>query len=181
MLEDWHRRDFEALIRFCRWYDAFQDYPFSLPDTYKVLDKAFPGSCFILSVRESSEAWLESMIRFHSEKFGVDGQPPDFEQLSRAEYRKPGFLARAQTLIYGIRPEQLYDSDIYQSHYEAYNADVRNYFANRPDDFLEVCLSDKDAYSRFCTFLEIEPIGDQFPWENRSGNGSGSKPKEGVR
>ena len=49
LMEDWARRDFRSIIRFCRGADAFQDIPFSLPRTYAAMDRAFPGSRFVLN------------------------------------------------------------------------------------------------------------------------------------
>lgn len=60
LLEDWGKRDFCRIIRYCKSADAFQDIPFSLPDTYQALDEAFPKSKFILTVRNNSEEWYET-------------------------------------------------------------------------------------------------------------------------
>lgn len=51
LIEDWARRDFRKIVRYCRTADAFQDVPFSWPHTFEALDQAFPQSKFILTVR----------------------------------------------------------------------------------------------------------------------------------
>ena len=51
-------------IEFCNKYDAFQDLPFSYGNTYVQADCLFPGSKFILSIRNSEE-WYESLVNFH--------------------------------------------------------------------------------------------------------------------
>jgi hypothetical protein len=62
MMEDWGIRDFRRLIRYCHSADAFQDMPFSKQYTFQAMDAAFPGSKFILSVRDSDEQWYRSML-----------------------------------------------------------------------------------------------------------------------
>lgn len=49
------RGKFGLIVEFCRYYNAFQDVPFSWPRTYRVLDEAFPNARFILTVRDSPE------------------------------------------------------------------------------------------------------------------------------
>lgn len=44
LLDDWGRRDFRQIVRYCKWADAFQDVPFGLDYSYQVLDYAFRGS-----------------------------------------------------------------------------------------------------------------------------------------
>lgn len=66
LMEDWGQRDFKRIIQYCHTADAFQDIPFSLRYTFQAIDTAFPGSKFILSVRDSADQWYQSLVRFHS-------------------------------------------------------------------------------------------------------------------
>src|SRR5690349_10358789 len=75
LIEDWAKRDFRAIIDHCKSADAFQDVPFSLDYTYAALDQAFPGAKFILTVRESSAEWYESLTRFHTKIVGKNRLP----------------------------------------------------------------------------------------------------------
>ena len=43
MIDDWSRRDFRRLLKFCEKYDAFQDVPFSLDYTFQAFDTYFPA------------------------------------------------------------------------------------------------------------------------------------------
>jgi len=166
LLRAWARQDYRRLIRFCRWFDAFQDIPFSLPNTYRALDAAFPGSKFILSVRASAAEWYQSLTRFHAKMFG-NGSLPTWDQLQAAPYCYPGFLADCHALVYG-GSDRLYDPALYQAHYDSHNQAVIDYFAQRPGDLLVVNIAEPDAYRRMCEFLGVEPVGDEFPWKNRT-------------
>tara|TARA_R110002012_G_scaffold319389_2_gene539628 strand:+ start:11786 stop:12097 length:312 start_codon:yes stop_codon:yes gene_type:complete len=48
LLDAWYARDFNQIIEYCHTAEAFQDVPFSLPDTYKELDEAFPDAKFFV-------------------------------------------------------------------------------------------------------------------------------------
>ncbi len=54
---DYWRGDFTTLIDYCMSAQVFQDVPFSVGETFKHLDVAFPDARFILSIRSSPEVW----------------------------------------------------------------------------------------------------------------------------
>ncbi|HUW94309.1 MAG TPA: sulfotransferase [Anaerolineae bacterium] len=69
-----HLAPMEEYVEYCRGAEAFQDIPFSLRYTYQALDNAFPGSRFVLSVREDEDEWYRSLIRFHQKRLGIQGR-----------------------------------------------------------------------------------------------------------
>lgn len=169
MYEDWAARDFRKLIRLCRNYNAFQDAPFSYPYTFVALDQSFPGSKFVLTVRESEDVWYDSLVRFHSKRFG-NGQRPTAEQLKTANYYiGQGVPWKMQRYVFGIREGQEYDETIYKNHYIAHNNSVIDYFRWRPDDLLVLDVSQQGALQQLASFLG-QPIeeGAEFPWENKT-------------
>lgn len=58
-------------IRECS-YDAFVDYPLGLGDVYVALDRAFPGSKFILTTRDSASYAVS--FRHHFQGSHLDGE-----------------------------------------------------------------------------------------------------------
>lgn len=167
LIHDWAKRDFRRLIRFCRFAEAFQDIPFSYPDTYKALDAAFPGSKFILTVRSSSEEWYQSLVRFHSQLLGLDHRPTA-DDLRRFEYRYPGFLWDAQRLRYGADEKTLYDRDLYIRCYEEHNSQAINYFQGRPESFIVLDIAEANAMERLLIFLGYPYTGQKMPHANAS-------------
>lgn len=167
LVEDWAMRDFRRIIRYCRKANAFQDVPFSLPDTFKAMDEAFPGSKFILTVRDSAREWYESLTRFHTKIVGK-GRLPTAGDLKCHHYRYKGFLWRSHQLVYGIDESTLYDFDIYTKHYEEHNRRVIEYFVSRPDDLLVLNLKDPSAMRKLCDFLGIDYSGHPMPHLNKS-------------
>jgi len=167
LLEEWARGDYDAIERLCRRRDFFQDIPFSLAGTFQAMDRAFPKSRFILTVRSNAEEWYESLLRFHT-KFVGAGRLPTAEDLRAFEYRTPGWLWRTQELVYGVDEGTLYDRDLYVRHYEQHNESVRSYFRDRPRDLLELDLSQSDALGKLCDFLGRSSQGMTMPHLNRS-------------
>lgn len=169
LTEAWARRDFGPIVRFCRRYDAFQDVPFSLDFTCVALDQAFPGSKFILSVRDSAEQWFGSMLRFSGNLLGLD-RPPTAAELAAFEYRsqpaRRGELWMRHQLVYGATPETIFQPELYMRHYEEYNRTVRLYFRHRPKDLLELNLSAPDSMEQLCRFLDRPFNGQTMPREN---------------
>lgn len=164
-IHDWARQDYRKIISYCRGAEAFQDMPFSYPNTYEAMDKAFPGSKFILTVRKNSDEWFDSLIRFHTK--GVKkGRIPTADDLREYPYLYPGFLWDAQRLRYGVDESTLYDREIYTRAYEEHNRNIRNYFKNRPSDFLELNVADDDAMERLVKFLGYLYTGQKMPHVN---------------
>lgn len=91
-------------------YDAFQDNPWPL--FYEDLDRRYPGSRFILTVR-SPETWIESVVAH----FGDHDTP-------------------MRRYIYGVgHPEG--NEWVFLERYRRHNDEVRHYFRNRSEDYVD--------------------------------------------
>ena len=79
------KHELEPIFRVAQDYDAFEDGPWNGPDLfyrqgvdlYKVLDKQFPGSKFILTIRH-----IDGWVKSHEHHFTTDGRKG-----RRAKYR----------------------------------------------------------------------------------------------
>lgn len=103
---------------------------------YKELDAAHSNSKFILTLRKSSEAHAISNWQHTLRK----GQRFECEKEERIAITK--------------------------QRYEAHNQAVRDYFANRPNDLLEVCWELGDGWDKICPFLGVEMPLIPFPHVN---------------
>ncbi|MFY0643007.1 MAG: hypothetical protein JXR19_00915 [Bacteroidia bacterium] len=168
LLRDYFSSNFDPIIEFCKTAQVFQDIPFSYPNTYKILDEAFPNSKFILTVRDSSEQWYNSVVRFHSKLYG-EGSIPTATQLKTAGRNVwEGWIWESVSGLYGTDELDPYDRDKLIPHYEAHNQEVKAYFKDRPEDLLVINLSNKDSYKKFCKFIQVESPFEDFPWENKT-------------
>jgi hypothetical protein len=136
------RRDYIPMgLQIAQNHDAVQDMPWPL--MYRELDEAFPGSRFILTWRES-DRWIRSIVSH----FGAN----------------PNVL---QQLTYGDdAPFPVGHEYHYRHVYDAHNAAVRAYFRDRPQDLLEMNLSQGDGWEKLCAFLEAPVPAVPFPREN---------------
>ena len=172
LLHDWARRDFRRLFLYCYTAQAFQDVPFSLPFTFQALDQRFPGSKFILTVRDSPEQWYESLTRFYAARFG-HGHTPTLEDLKAAVYVYPGFLYEANRLLHSTPADDPYNKDMLIAEYNAHNNAVLEYFRHRPGDLLVLNVAEPGAYDKLCDFLGKPRTGRAFPWENKTADVAG--------
>jgi hypothetical protein len=172
LIDDWAARDFSRILDLCQTADAFQDIPFCLPYTYVVLDQAFPGSRFILTVRDSGAQWYESLTRFHTKLIGK-GRLPTADDLKTYPYRYEGWMWRAHALIHGCDEKSLYDREKTIRSYERYCTNVREYFRYRPSDLLVLNVAKPGAMGSLCQFLGVDRRGLQMPHLNSSQDGYG--------
>jgi hypothetical protein len=122
-------------------YDAFADNPW--PVIYRHLDVRYPGSRFILLLRDPA-SWIESQVRH----FGRKETP-------------------MRKWIYGVGcPEG--NEDTYLKRFKDHNADVLSYFKSRPRDLLVMELSRGDGWNELCPFLGADIPDIPFPHVNRA-------------
>lgn len=130
-------------IETMRDYDAAQDMPWPL--FFRELDAAFPGSKFILTVREP-ESWFRS-IEGH---FGANPDEMQAFAYGRDAAAPAGNKAR------------------YLEVYARHERDVRAHFIERPHDLLVMDLERGDGWAALCEFLGAPVPSEEFPMRNRS-------------
>lgn len=122
-------------------FDAFQDNPW--PIIYKELDAKYPGSKFILMLR-NPKSWIKSQVKH----FGRKETP-------------------MRKWIYGVGcPEG--NEEIYVKRFEDHNREVVNYFKNRPQDLLVMDLAKGDDWDKLCPFLGVNIPDITFPHANKA-------------
>lgn len=167
LLLDWYHGKSSQIIQFCNTANAFQDSPFCCTDVYKILDKEFPKSKFILSVRNSPEQWFNSLCRFHTKKFSSDkSKIPTVDDLkeSNSPYYD-GFRYDSYRMFWG---ENWYKKEDFTQRYIKHNTEVIDYFANKPNQLLVLNVAEKNAYRKLSSFLEKKCVKEEFPWLNKA-------------
>jgi hypothetical protein len=168
LLDAWMDRDFKQIIEFCKTAQAFQDIPFSLPYTYQFLDSHFKNAKFILSVRDSSEQWYDSLTKFHSKLWADNERIPNADDLKQATYRYRGFAFKFNQAVFQTPEDSPYDKEILIRFYETYNKHVMDYFKSHPEKLLIINVSKSSDYAKLCLFLNQPINAHDFPWENRT-------------
>jgi hypothetical protein len=170
LMKFWKKNDFRPIIKFAKYGgEAFQDIPFSWPNTYRVLADNFPESKFILTIRDSGEEWYQSFIHFHSKLFGQGSLPTKYH-LINADYNKKGWAWESFRLLHDSPEEDIYNKEILISDYNKHNQEVISFFSGTPERLLVVNLKDKDAAKRITDFLDLPFTLSEIPWENKTSN-----------
>lgn len=131
-------------------YTFFQDVPFSLPEFYKIMDKEFENSKFILTIRDDEDVWYNSLIKFYKKNF------PDFYSPKKiAGYVYEGWIFKILTSVYGAPKTNPYDEKSLKRSYSKHIDDVKKYFVGK-DNLLILNLKDKDVITKLENFLEVE-------------------------
>ena len=136
--------DKTALAQIINAYDAFNDFPYPL--IYRELDQQYPGSKFVLTLAPTPEKWLASLK-------------------AHAMRAKPS--SKTHKIVYGFQYPHGHEQ-VFMDYYLRHCDEVREYFANRPDDFMEVCWANEKDLSRFAGFLGKSPCTLATPIANSS-------------
>jgi hypothetical protein len=128
---------------------ALGDLP--IPALFRQLDKAYPGSKFILTVRKD-EHWVES-VRKHWD--------PRFNKWRSAWDTDP-FSHQIHQAIYGRKD---FDRETFLRVYREHNAAVMDYFKDRPGDMLIMDMTVGDGWEKLCGFLGRPIPTEPYPRE----------------
>ena len=122
---------------------------------FKELDRAYPDSRFILTVRDEKK-WLKSLRNHLSNK----------TKTARMDAENP------------LRPfvrSKFYNGDLgfiddhagrYREAYQHHNREVMNYFKGR-DNLLVINIEEGDSWDKLCKFLGRNIPEQPFPWKNK--------------
>ena len=125
-------------------YDAFQDNPW--PVLFRELDQRWPGSLFILTLREEN-SWIRSVLRHF-------GSTPH----------------QMQRWVYGV-DFPAGNEDVFLDRYRKHNEDVLEYFKDRQSDLLVVEVGAVDPWKAVCEFLSADIPDRPFPHSYKGGSG----------
>lgn len=139
----WHNGEIESLMQCVEEHDSFEDWPWPL--IYQEIDREFPNSKFVLTRRASPDVWFTSYCG-HADR----GGEPDVRES-----------------IYGHRWPHDHKAE-HVRFYENHLRSVREYFADRGDDLLEVCWEEGHGWRELSKFLGFECPVTSFPHANKS-------------
>lgn len=152
---DWAKAIWTEMKSFGRsWtmerYYALSDLPIAL--LYKELDCSYPGSKFILTVR-NEDKWLSS-VRNHWDRK---------RNAYRWEWDVYPFSNQIHKQLYG---RSNFDEAVFRARYRQHNEAVRVYFRDRPDDLVTLNVDNGDGWPQLCGFLGRPiPASISFPKE----------------
>lgn len=132
-------------------YQALTDTP--VVPFYPQFDELYPGSKFILTIREK-ESWLRSCEKHWSGSKVPPNDPPFWQ-------RYANFI---DACVYGCNA---FNASRFSYVYDRHVANVQDYFCDRPDDLLVIDVCNGEGYEKLCPFLGYPtPDDPTFPKEN---------------
>lgn len=132
-------------LRYIDEHDAATDLLVVL--NYKKLDKKYPNSKFILTIRDYS-AWIKS-IKNHYDKSTATSEDV--------------FLMELRRKVWG---DTHYNKKMMTETYNKHIKDVMEYFKERKEDLLVMDIAKGDGWDVLCTFLDKKLPTIPFPKEN---------------
>jgi len=134
--------EYEPALQFAKDYRSFEDRPWNYWEMYRYLDRRFPDSHFILTVRDP-QSWWRCVERW-------------------IIYMKPWLAKRYRV---HLRANNLNKDDMIKG-YLRYNRDVIDYFQKK-ENFLIMDFEKGDGWVPLCTFLDCSIPQEPFPHVNR--------------
>lgn len=136
--------DITALMNIVREHDSFEDWPWPL--LYKQIDDQFDDVKFVLTTRRSSEVWFRSLCNMAV---------------------RIGAMPLYEKTVYGYATPHGHKK-AFVERFEAHNAEVAEYFADRPDDLLTLCWENGDDATTLARFLGLADVDTSPLHSNRS-------------
>jgi len=133
---------------------ALSDLP--IPVIYRELDKGYPNSKFILTIRDENN-WIESIKKHWN---------PEYNKFKNNWNHDP-FSHKIHKILYG---QKGFDQQIFLERYRKYNKEVIDYFKDRNEDFLILNMDNKEEnhWIALCNFLNMEIPNLEYPKEYES-------------
>lgn len=123
---------------------------------YAQIDRIFPGSKFILTIREK-QSWLRSLKKHWLYEYALndhDTYPLDYQ----SHVAITQFLKVAVFGCYNF--DEVRMSYVYDLHYK----NVLDYFRDRPQDLLVINICAGEGWEKLCPFLNQPPHQEAFPY-----------------
>jgi hypothetical protein len=125
-----------------------------IADSFELLDRKYPGSIFIYTVRERDD-WIKSCKKYWARFIGSGRETrPEAIELLKRIYKTVDF-----------------DSNLFRKAYDRHEKRVLSYFLHRPQDLLIIDISSGESgWKPLCSFLEKDVPDAPFPHVNKTKN-----------
>ncbi len=132
----------DALRAITQKFDSFDDEPWA--HSYRSLYEWYPDGLFILTKRKSSEAWYNTFCTH-------------CRRIPHNDHRS-----------YFFGYEQPFDhKESYIDAYEKHNAEVLEFFKDKPEQLLVLCWENGDGWKELCSFIGAPMPSGPLPHANK--------------
>lgn len=146
--------------------DAISDTPVCC--VYQGLDAAYPGSRFVLTIREEAD-WLRSCEAYWRKPRGSrrTGLRVAFRRARMATSDGLDFSAYVRLVNQHLYGTELFNPVQFSAVRRRYEGEVGRYFRGREDQLLTLDICSGQGWPELCGFLDLEAPATPFPWTNR--------------
>ena len=130
----WHEMHSEGRSRTLEAHYCLCDFP--IPALFKELDQAYPGSKFVLTLRDEAK-WIRSVERH-------------WIRYKTTEWDKDAFSNEMHTAFYGIEE---FDAEVMLNRYRQHTREVLAHFEHRPEDLLIMHMDTNPGWDALCAFI----------------------------
>jgi len=138
---------------------------------YGALDRAYPGSKFVLTVRDE-DAWLRSCERYwrrgragRRRRTGIRVSARRVARLARGD-STPDFTEYVHLVNRHLYGSTDFDTARHMAALRRYEAEVEDYFRGRDGDLLRLDICGGEGWPELCAFLDLPEPQVPFPWAN---------------
>jgi hypothetical protein len=148
----WAEGNYYPILEYAKNFKSFSDSPWNHTNLYEALDMKFPGSKFILTMRDPDK-WFESTRKWATPQGKME-----------TSVRKLPYGKLFHKKVFGLTTDSFDDmKDQYKEVYHQRNLEIKEYFKNRPEDFLILDWEKDDGWEKLCDFLSADVPNIPFP------------------
>jgi len=174
VLPDVIRNDYsklESIVKNPR-FNAYTDLPFSLPKVYEKLYEISPESIFVLTVRESTEKWVNSAMSYFGwlmdGRFSPENIPNVLSTYEGFELKKVSNFIMPMISSWGITNFENLEDQL-RMVYENHTNDCLEFFhKKRINNFTMLDVSREGELKKFTDWLNVDNQIENFVWENKT-------------
>ena len=171
LMSDIHHGDYYSTFSYLDnpRYNAYKDFPFSLPNVYKKIYDHRPNDLYVLTVRNNAEEWVESMIKYFGWLFkdNVNSSKTIFEIIRGPQSQRYSNYISPAFRGWGIDSFGDIESKLLKT-YNEHNEGVMEFFdAKKSRNLLVVDVSKKNELKKFTDWVGIENENNDFSWLNK--------------
>lgn len=154
-------------------YDFYEDIPFSFPKVYQHIFKMFPKEKYILTVRNSSEEWAESCIRFYGEALetekitNFDNSSPYMHEYSSIKKIHVYNWGHPMFRMWGLKNTNNLKKDL-KNIYEKHCEDFINFMEINNGDYIIINVSKEGELKKLSKWIGLEVEEENFEHLNKS-------------
>jgi hypothetical protein len=154
-------------------YDFYEDMPFSFPEVYKGIFNYFPNEKYILTVRNNSDEWVESCIKFYKDALKIE-KIKNFNNTSPYEHNYSGMgnyyvynWGHPMFKMWGIKSDRNLKNELKRI-YESHNENFINFMDKNKGDYIVINVSNKGELKKLSEWLGIENSKEEFEHLNKT-------------